>query len=79
MGGRLIDDGQYNHHVWAYRWHITADLDALAYRRLRTHDYGFDVGNLHAIDYRLWLADLPIRRLGVSPRSLHFTDNWTRP
>ena len=45
-----------------------------------THDYGWDVGNLHAIDYRLWLAELPIRRPGCeAPRSLRFTDNWTRP
>ena len=44
-----------------------------------TCEYSQDVGNLHVIDYRLWLADLPIRRLGTDPRSLHFTDNWTRP
>lgn len=51
----------------------------LGYRMIEFCDYGQDVGNLHVIDYRLWLADLPIRRLGASPRSLHFTDNWTRP
>lgn len=43
-----------------------------------TCEYSQDVGNLHVIDYRLWLADLPIRRYAEHPRSLRFTDNWTR-
>lgn len=55
---------------WSIRWGHTC-LDC---------DYAQDVGNLHVIDYRLWLAELPIRRPGCeAPRSLRFTDNWTRP
>lgn len=47
----------------------------------RAFDYAQDVGNLHVIDYRLWLAELPIRRPGCeSPRSLRFSPaDWTRP
>lgn len=47
-----------------------------------THNYGQDVGNLHVIDYRLWLADLPIRRSWpglADPRSLRISPaDWTR-
>lgn len=45
-----------------------------------TCDYSQDVGNLHVIDYRLWLAELPIRRPGCeAPRSLRFTAaDWSR-
>lgn len=38
------------------------------------YEYSQDVGNLHVIDYRLWLAALPIRRpFAESPRSLRFS------
>lgn len=44
-----------------------------------TCDYGFDVGNLHVIDYHLWLADLPIRRYVESPRSLRTSPaDWSQ-
>ena len=42
-------------------------------------DYHQDVGNLHVIDWRLWLADLPIRRHAESSRSLRFSPaDWSR-
>lgn len=64
-GARPFTNNEFDAHL--RQWH-------------NTHDYGWDVGNLHVIDYHLWLADLPIRRPGFgSPTSLRFTDNWTRP
>lgn len=79
-GGYLPDwDGQYDSHVWVRGVWITLRADAAAYRRMRTCDYGWDVGNLHVIDYRLWLADIPIRRFAEFPQSLHHSHaDWSR-
>jgi hypothetical protein len=42
-------------------------------------NYGQDVGNLHVIDYRLWLADLPIRRpIPESPHLRFSPADWSR-
>lgn len=55
------------------RWFIRWGSRTLGY------DYGFDVGNLHVIDYRLWLADIPIRRFTESSRTLHTSPaDWSR-
>ncbi len=43
------------------------------------HDYGWDVGTTHVIDYYLWLADLPIRRFAESSRTFRFSPaDWSR-
>lgn len=35
MGGRLIDDGQYDYHVWFYYTWLTFQIDKASYERLR--------------------------------------------
>jgi hypothetical protein len=55
---------------WTYGWD--------AGKRTCGHNYGHQFA-LHVIDYRLWLADLPIRRMPPIPSYLRFSPaDWSR-
>lgn len=45
MGGRYIDNGQYDHHVWLYRLYLTLRTDLLCYGScfiMTTREYGIE-------------------------------------
>jgi len=61
-------------------WHVRGGTWRKFYQAL-SYDYGQDVGSLHVIDYRLWLAALPIRKPwpGPPPSHLRFSPaDWSR-